>query len=141
MSDGIPTESRVLKYPEELFEPEPWLNFVQGRPFERAWKKLELSDDDLRHIEIVIMADPERPPVISGTGGIRKLRVAKPGTNEGSSGGLRILYSHYSEFSLIYLYTAYAKNNMDNISARVKQELYKLNEEIKNYLQCRQLKN
>ena len=42
-----------------------------------------------------LLADPERWPVVKGTGGARKGRIAEPGSGKGKSGSYRYLYFYY----------------------------------------------
>jgi hypothetical protein len=43
-------------------------------------------------IQTDLIADPQRWPVVKGTGGARKRRIADPGSGKGKSGSFRYLY-------------------------------------------------
>jgi hypothetical protein len=43
-------------------------------------------------IQADLIADPLRWPMVKGTGGARKGRVADPGSDKGKSGSLRYIY-------------------------------------------------
>jgi hypothetical protein len=54
-----------------------WKRFVEIPYFQSKWNSLGLDDDDLRALQIMLTASPERWPVIAGTGGLRKVRFAR----------------------------------------------------------------
>lgn len=94
--------------------------FVFMPEFEMQWKKLKFNDLDLRDVEVLLCNNPTAGPVMKGTGGLRKLRWAKPG-NKGKSGGCRILYVDFDAFEKIYMITCFAKNKQVNLDATQKQ--------------------
>lgn len=46
--------------------------FIQTREFSRNWDELGFDDEDLRMLELDIMNNPQKYPVMKGTGGLRK---------------------------------------------------------------------
>jgi len=64
--------------------------FVHTKVFDRMWDFLEGSDDDLSELQKAICEDPQKPPVIHGTGGVRKIRISFD--KHGKRGGARVLY-------------------------------------------------
>jgi hypothetical protein len=76
------------------------LSFIQLAGFAANWARLRLSDDDLRSLEDAILAAPEAPPVMRGTGGLRKIRFSSGRSQRGKSGGLRVFYAFFPEFGL-----------------------------------------
>lgn len=66
---------------------------------------------------------PKAGRVIPGTGGLRKLRFARPGA--GKSGGVRVIYFHCNEHKPILLLLIYAKANQENLTDRQKTCLRK----------------
>ena len=66
-------------------------------------------------MEIAIAAAPDAAPVIRGTGGIRKLRWA--GSVQGKRGGIRMIYFYHGGPEAIYLLTAYAKSDRDDLTS------------------------
>lgn len=60
-------------------------------------------------------AAPGAAPVIRGTGGIRKLRWA--GSVRGRRGGIRTIYFYHADPESVYLLTAYAKADRDDLTA------------------------
>ena len=98
------------------FRPQDWLRFVQIDPFPRMWSSLKLSDDDLRVLEVAIMSLPERPPVISGAKGLRKLRFSKAESDQGKSGSYRIYYVYFPEYATVLLMAIIAKNVQSDLN-------------------------
>ncbi len=93
----------TLRYPAHWFTPEDLISFTQLRPFVRRWDNLDLTDLDLRALEIGLMAAPRGGNVISNTGGVRKIRFAPPRWNAGKSGALRVCYKYIEEVAIIIL--------------------------------------
>jgi len=68
----------------------------------------------------------ERPKVgriIQGTGGLRKVRIARPGS--GKSGGTRVIYYYHSDQKPHLLLLIYAKAQQDNLTNVQKAKLKK----------------
>jgi hypothetical protein len=67
---------------------------------------------------------PKSGVIMQGTGGIRKLRWARPGT--GKSGGIRIIYFYHDTRMPLYLITMFGKSEKDNLSRSEQNILKKL---------------
>jgi hypothetical protein len=67
-------------------------NFVGIEPFPRLWAKHGLTEDDPIRLENEILASPRKGDEIAGSGGFRKIRLSREGSNEGKSGSDRVLY-------------------------------------------------
>lgn len=63
--------------------------FIETSIFTQLAAEL-LDDESLRTLQNLLLEKPERGPVIAGTGGLRKLRLALPG--RGKRGGARVIY-------------------------------------------------
>lgn len=113
------------------------LHFVQLDPFPPAWKRLELDDDALRSLETQLMADPEKGPVIPGTGGVRKLRFAPPAWHTGRRGALRVYYAFFPAHRLVALIFAHSKEQAQAIPSSQKRVLRQLLVEIQTFLDSR----
>lgn len=96
--------------------------------YERAIRRL-LSENSRREMENVIVADPTEASVVPGTGGIRKLRWA--GSGRGKRGGIRTIYFYHTRSEAVYMLTAYAKADRDDLSSADKKVLTRLVAEIK----------
>jgi hypothetical protein len=77
----------------------------------------------------MIAADPSVGPVIAGTGGFRKVRVALQGG--GKSGGASVIYYFCDAGLPVFLMQIYAKNENANISGAEKVALAKMSEKLK----------
>jgi hypothetical protein len=63
------------------------------------------------------MSNPKRAPVISGTGGLRKLRFSPPQWEMGKSGAVRVCYAYFEEYGIVFLIVVYRKSEKDNLTA------------------------
>jgi hypothetical protein len=82
-----------------------------------------------------IAANPLAGDVVAGTGGIRKVRWARPGM--GKRGGTRILYYYHDDDNPIGLLTIYGKGDKDSLTADEKTEFRKLTAAIKQQMAAR----
>jgi len=76
----------------------------------------------------MVAADPECGEVIQGTGGFRKVRVARGGM--GKRGGARVIYILRNEAFPIFLVMVYAKNQKENLTGQERNQLAKRADEI-----------
>ena len=65
----------------------------------------------------MLAADPTSGDVVSGTGGVRKIRWTRPGG--GKRGGVRVIYYNMIERGEIWLLLIYAKSAKENIPNHV----------------------
>ncbi len=70
-------------------------------------------------MEDSIALDPTVGSVISGTGGIRKIRWSVPG--RGKRGGIRTIYFYHVGPEEIYLLTAYGKSSQSDLTPQDKK--------------------
>lgn len=101
----------------EPFDPEDWPRFVRFPAFTREWERFGLTDTALRALEVEILKDPTRAPVIRGTGGLRKVRFVEPGARRGKSGAYRVCYAVFPEFGTVALAVVFGKNEKDTLTA------------------------
>ena len=97
--------------------------------FDKCWKNIGLTDQELKELQEMILLDPQVGPVIQGTGGLRKIRYAIG--NKGKSGNIRVLYVDLVTHQKVYLVTAYTKNQKDNLSNEEKAIVKKMIEQLK----------
>ena len=95
--------------------------FLQMATFTKAWEYHALTDDDLNALEDEILLNPIAGKVIQGTGGLRKIRFAAPGSKRGKSGGFRVCYVDFTEFGFIVLVMIYTHSDKDNLSPAEKR--------------------
>ena len=106
--------------------------FIQTHEFSRRWDELGFDDENLRLLEIDIMKNPEKYPVIQGTGGLRKARIALE--NKGKSGGARVCFVDFVFAETVYLITVYSKKEKDNLSKEERNAVKKMIEAIEKNL-------
>ena len=85
------------------------LNFVCIEPFHRLWTKHGLTEDDLIRLENEILAAPRKGDEIPGTGGFRKIRLSREGSNKGKSGSYRVLYLYMQAYATVSLSSCLAR--------------------------------
>jgi len=95
--------------------------FLQMATFTKAWEHYALADEALKALEDEILLNPNAGKVIQGTGGLRKMRFAAPGSQHGKSGGFRVCYVDFTEFGFIFLVSIYTHNEKDNLSPAEKR--------------------
>lgn len=83
-----------------------------------------LGEDEKSGIINALARNPAAGVVITGTGGIRKLRWSRPGT--GKSGGVRVVYFYYDQGMPLFILTLFAKGEKANLSKSERNELAKL---------------
>ena len=98
--------------------------FIQTQEFVRNWERLSLQDQDLRRLELEILKNPKVGKVISGTGGLRKLRFAHD--NKGKSGSVRVCYVDLAEKETVYFITIYPKSEKDNLTRAERNNISKM---------------
>ena len=98
--------------------------FVMTEFFDAYWKKLNLTDDDLKDFQNFLLEDPERGDIIKNTGGVRKVRWQLG--KKGKSGGIRCIYMDFEIKKTIYLLMAYPKSVKEDLTEKEKKNLKKL---------------
>ncbi|HJX89789.1 MAG TPA: type II toxin-antitoxin system RelE/ParE family toxin [Pyrinomonadaceae bacterium] len=68
-----------------------------------------------------MIKDPEAGDLISGSGGVRKLRWSVAG--RGKRGGIRVIYYARVRRGQFWMLTLYSKNVMENIPANVLRQI------------------
>lgn len=97
-----------------------YLEFVYLELFERTRKGV-LTDDEMRAVEIGLLANPVAGPVVRDTGGVRKLRAAQ--TGRGKSGSARVTYLYLADEETIYFIFAFATNVQGNLTHAQKKQM------------------
>ena len=96
------------------------LAFVYLTSFERTAAGV-LTDDEMWAVELQLLANPRSGAVVSGTGGVRKLRVAVPG--QGKRGAARVIYLYVGDKARVYFILAYAKNQKSTLTESEKHQI------------------
>lgn len=103
--------------------------FIETPSFTAKWQALGLTDEDLRTLENILLKNPKTGDTISGTGGLRKIRI--PIDNIGKRGGGRVIYVDIEIKECIYLLNIYAKNEKTDLTDKERKMLKKLVEVLK----------
>lgn len=73
-----------------------------------------LTDEEYRNLQNELILNPIKGKVISGSGGLRKIRSGFSG--RGKSGGVRIIYYWIIKRDTILMLLVYPKNEQDNLT-------------------------
>jgi hypothetical protein len=90
-----------------------FLEFVWLPAFEESAQRI-LGEDEQIALERELLENPTKGSVIRGAGGVRKIRVRRPG--QGKRGGVRVIYYFLSAKQRIYLIAAYAKSEREDLT-------------------------
>lgn len=85
---------------------------IETRAYSRKAEGL-LSDDEREEVAGFISRNPATGSIVRGSGGVRKIRWARPGS--GKSSGIRIIYYKQLSHDEIWLLMLYAKNERSTI--------------------------
>lgn len=108
------------------------LTFIETRGFTDAWARLKLTMDALVDLQKTILVQPKVGSVVSGTGGLRKMRFSPREWRTGKRGALRILYVLFDAFGVVLLVFAYSKTEIADFSAGQRGALRDLIERQRN---------
>lgn len=98
--------------------------FIQTKEFTNNWNNLGYNDEDLRRLELELINNIKKYPVIKGTGGLRKMRFSLG--NRGKSSGVRVCFVDFVVKETVYLITVYPKSEKDNLTKDEKNEIKKM---------------
>lgn len=98
--------------------------FIVLPSFALKWKGLGLDDNDMRRLENELLADPQLGDIMSGTGGVRKMRFAFE--NRGKSGSVRVIYIDFEVYEKIFFINVFQKSDKSNLTSGEKNEVKKL---------------
>lgn len=98
--------------------------FIHSPKFDSQWKALGLDDDALRDLQSLLLQNPKAGPVIRDTGRLRKIRFSFGG--RGKSHSARVCYVDFEKEETIFLITVFAKNEMENISKKERNDVKSL---------------
>ena len=107
--------------------------FVETKIFSKRWNELKLTDNDLLELQAFILTNPNAGDVITGTGGLTKLRWTL--SNIGKSSGIRVLFIDFIQQETVFLINCYSKSRKDTITDKEKAMYKDLIKLIKEELQ------
>lgn len=91
-----------------------WFEFVESKVFSKQVN--ELPAKVLSNIQSDLVQDPKRGDIVKGTHGVRKARVADPGSSRGKSGSYRYLYLYLEHAARIHLLYMFSKGEQADLS-------------------------
>ena len=106
-----------------------WFEFVESKIFYKQVR--ELGVEVLVRIQSDLVQNPERGPMVKGTHGVRKARVADPASSGGKSGNYRYLYLYLEHAGRIHLLYLFSKGEQADLSPQQKQIIGALSQEIR----------
>lgn len=87
---------------------------IETNAYLAAAKDAGMGEEERNAVVDLIAANPEAGEIMPGTGGARKLRVAKPG--RGKSGGYRVITYFAGGNYPAFLLTVFGKNERANLN-------------------------
>ena len=97
-------------------------SFIETKLFSRLVQKY-LTDESYTQLQDELIQNPETGSVISGSGGVRKLRWAAAG--RGKRGGYRVIYFVRHSKGVIWMLTIYPKSETDSIPGHILKQIRK----------------
>lgn len=101
------------------------LTFVEMPWFTERIKN-RMDDDSYRAFQNELLAHPEKGKVMSGCGGLRKVRLGDPSRGLGKRGGVRIIYLYIPQALRIDMIDVYGKDQKEDLTADEKRMLSRL---------------
>jgi len=96
---------------------------VETPEYLSAAKNAKMTDAEREDAVDFLAANPEAGDIMPGTGGCRKVRIAKEG--KGKRGGYRVITYYSSKDEPVFLLTVISKGKSANITEKQKKELRK----------------
>lgn len=94
--------------------------FIESSIFERILP-VYLDDDEYSELQQFLMQNPEAGELVPRSGGVRKVRWARPGM--GKRGGLRVIYFVRYQPNEFWMLTLYAKAKREDVPAHILKQL------------------
>jgi mRNA-degrading endonuclease RelE of RelBE toxin-antitoxin system len=80
------------------------------------------DEEEKRDLITFLSQNPSAGDVITGTGGVRKVRFAASG--KGKRGGARVIYYYFDETMPLYALLVYPKNTKIDLTAQDKRAVF-----------------
>jgi mRNA-degrading endonuclease RelE of RelBE toxin-antitoxin system len=106
-----------------------WFEFVESKIFHKQVR--DLPGEVLANIQSDLVQNPDRGPVVKGTHGVRKARVADPASARGKSGSYRYLYLYLAHAGRIHLLYLFSKGEQGELSPEQKKVVSALSQAIR----------
>jgi hypothetical protein len=106
------------------------ITFVETTDFSK-WQPEFLPGEAYEELQKQLIANPRKGDVMSGCGGLRKLRIADPKRQKGKRRGARVIYLHIPEADQFLMLDIYSKGEKDDLTPREKKALRELAQQYK----------
>jgi hypothetical protein len=106
-----------------------WFEFVESKIFYKQIRSV--GGDLITRMLADLVQNPERGALVKGTHGVRKARVAEPGSSRGKSGSYRYLYLYLAHAGRIHLLYLFNKGEQVDLSPQQKQIIGALSQAIR----------
>ena len=106
-----------------------WFEFVESKVFSKQVGALPA--EALINIQSDLVRNPKRGDIVKGTHGVRKARVADPGSSRGKSGSYRYLYLYLEHAGRIHLLYLFSKGDQADLSPDQTRIIGKLSQQIR----------
>jgi len=100
-----------------------WVAVVETNAY-RAQARHCMTEEERDQAVQMVAREPECGAVMTGTGGIRKVRMAT--ANRGKSGGARVVYYYRDDDMPIFMLAAFGKNEKPNLTKAERNALARL---------------
>ena len=91
----------------------------------------QMSDAAYAGLQQLLMDSPNAGEVMTGCGGLRKIRAADPDRGKGKRGGTRVIYLHVPAAKRFYMLDIYGKDEMADLDSNEKKQLRQLADRLK----------
>lgn len=95
--------------------------FIETPSFTKKWFALGFNDEDLAELQQFLIKNPDAGDMMTGTGGLKKLRYAFEG--RGKSGSARVCYVDFVAFEKNYLIQVFSKDEKTNLTQKEKNDV------------------
>ena len=106
-----------------------WFEFIESKVFSKQVS--QLPHGVLTNIQSELVQNPRRGDIVKGTHGVRKARVADPGSSRGKSGSYRYLYLYLEHAGRIHLLYIFSKDEQADLSPDQTRVIGELSQQIR----------
>lgn len=103
--------------------------FIELPEFRKLWAKLNLTDEDLRELQLLIIDGHSAIPLGSN---VYKIRYSSKKLNKGKDTSNRVIYIDFIIDSKVYLITVFSKSDEANITNTELDSIRNLSKELEN---------
>ena len=109
------------KLREDLYGKLKAKTFVETKEFEKCWKVLKLTEQDLADLQTTIINLKDTATPLGS--GVNKIRFAPETYNKGKNNSIRVIYVDVMVDEYIYLISAFSKSDEANITENEEKEI------------------